>query len=156
MRTVARLVPVDRPLTDGDYLWNLRYGRRQLMKKSATDYKACTKMRRNAAIARALASAIVAPTAMAGASAIAAKAPDATAIVTCTNPYSGVSWQIRIDYRRSTVDSNPAAIDDVSIAWQDGRTGRNYLLDRKSGALRVTLASATGGNFLYDRCKLDR
>jgi hypothetical protein len=130
--------------------------RRELMKKSATDYKICTKMRRSAAIARALAGAIFAWAAMAGASTIAAKAADAATIVTCTNPYSGATWQIRIDYRQNTVDSNPAVIDDASIAWQDGRTGRKYLLDRKSGALRVTLASSTGGNFLYDRCKLDR
>ncbi len=30
--------------------------------------------------------------------------------ITCTNPVSGASWQIRIDYDRSTVDSNPARI----------------------------------------------
>jgi hypothetical protein len=129
---------------------------RALMKKSATDYKTCMEMRRSAATARSLAGAIIFSAAMAGAFAIAAKAPDAVAIVTCTNPYSGASWQIRIDYRQNTVDSNPAVIDDASIAWQDGKTGRKYLLDRKSGSLRVTLASATGGNFLYDRCKLDR
>jgi hypothetical protein len=130
--------------------------RRQVMKKSATDYKACTTTWRVVAIARSLACAIVSLAAMAGASAIAATAPDGKSIITCTNPYSGASWQLRIDFGRSTVDSNPAVIDDASIAWQDGKTGRKYLLDRKSGALTVTLASATGGNFLYDRCKLDR
>jgi hypothetical protein len=130
--------------------------RRKVMKKSATDYKACTKMRRTAAIARSLGGAIISSAAMSGASAGVATASDGATIVTCTNPYSGASWQIRIDYGRGTVDSNPAVIGDASIAWQDGKTGRKYLLDRRSGTLTVTLASATGGNFLYDRCKLDR
>ena len=78
---------------------------------------------------------------------------DATAI-TCTNPSSGTSWQIKIDYDRSTVDSNPARIGDAEIAWRDGPAGWYYSLDRKSGRLTITLASATGGNFLYDDCKL--
>lgn len=76
--------------------------------------------------------------------------------ITCTNPFSGASWQIRIDYDRSTVDSNPARITDASISWRDGTTGWNYTLDRKSGKLTVIVASATGGNFLYDRCKLEQ
>jgi hypothetical protein len=38
--------------------------------------------------------------------------------------------------------------------WRDAANGWNYRLDRKSGALTVTLASATGGNFLFDRCAL--
>jgi hypothetical protein len=75
--------------------------------------------------------------------------------ITCTNPISGASWQINIDYDQATVDSNPASITDVSISWRDGKNGWRYSLDRKSGNLTVTLASATGGNFLYDRCKLD-
>lgn len=74
---------------------------------------------------------------------------------TCTNPYSGVSWQIKIDYDRRTVDSNPAAIDSSTISWRDASNGWYYVLDRKSGALTVTVASATGGNFLHDQCKLD-
>jgi hypothetical protein len=77
------------------------------------------------------------------------------AAVTCTNPTSGATWQIRIDYDYSTVDSNPASISESQIKWRDAKDGWNYTLDRKSGNLTVVLASSTGGNFLYDRCKLD-
>jgi len=76
-------------------------------------------------------------------------------VVTCVNPVSGATWQIKIDYDRSTVDSNPARISDAEISWRDAKDGWYYRLDRKSGNLTVTLASATGGNFLYDRCKLE-
>jgi hypothetical protein len=75
--------------------------------------------------------------------------------VTCTNPYSGATWQIRIDYDRRTVDANPARINEATISWRDAKDGWNYTLDRKSGKLTVILASATGGNFLYDQCKLE-
>lgn len=74
--------------------------------------------------------------------------------ITCTNPVSGASWQIRVDYDRRTVDSNPARISDATISWHDAADGGNYTLDRKSGELTVIIASATGGNFLWDRCKL--
>ena len=72
--------------------------------------------------------------------------------VTCTNPYSGVSWRIAVDYERRTVDSNPARISEKEISWRDAKDGWRYTLDRKSGKLTVVLASATGGNFLNDRC----
>ena len=75
--------------------------------------------------------------------------------ITCTNPFSGARWEIRIDYARSTVDSNPARISDAEITWRDAKDGWHYKLDRKSGNLTVILASATGGNFLHDRCKLE-
>ena len=74
--------------------------------------------------------------------------------VTCTNPFSGASWQIAIDYDLKTVDSNPAVIDETEISWRDAKDGWRYTLDRKSGALTVVLASATGGNFLHDQCRL--
>jgi len=74
--------------------------------------------------------------------------------VTCTNPYSGASWQIRIDFDRSTVDSNPARIAENEISWRDAKDGGNYTLDRKSGKLTVIVASSTGGYFLHDNCKL--
>ena len=95
--------------------------------------------------------------AQAAALALAAFASSAEAgeiAVTCTNPYSGATWQIAIDYDQKTVDSNPARISDAEISWRDAKDGWNYTLDRKSGKLTVVLASATGGNFLYDRCKL--
>lgn len=72
--------------------------------------------------------------------------------MTCTNPYSGATWQIRIDYDRATVDANPARISDDTIAWHDAKDGGNYRLDRASGKLTVVVASSTGGYFLYDRC----
>jgi hypothetical protein len=75
--------------------------------------------------------------------------------ITCMNPNSGATWQIKVDYDRRTVDSNPASISDAEIKWRDASDGWNYTLDRKSGALTVILASATGGNMLFDRCKLD-
>ena len=74
--------------------------------------------------------------------------------VTCTNPYSGASWRIAIDYDLKTVDSNPASIDETQIWWRDAKDGWRYTLDRKSGALTVVLASATGGNFLFDQCRM--
>jgi hypothetical protein len=75
--------------------------------------------------------------------------------ITCTNPVSGASWQIRIDYDRGTVDSNPARIGDAKISWHDAADGGNYTLDRKSGNLTVIVASSTGGYFLYHRCRLE-
>jgi hypothetical protein len=76
------------------------------------------------------------------------------AAVTCTNPINGASWQIRIEYDRSTVDSNPARISDSAISWRDANRWNNTL-DRKSGNLTMILASSTGGSFLYARCKLE-
>jgi hypothetical protein len=74
--------------------------------------------------------------------------------VICTNPASGVRWQIRIDYERNTVDSYPARITEADISWHDASDGGNYVLDRSSGNLTVVVASSTGGYFLHDRCKL--
>ncbi len=65
-----------------------------------------------------------------------AKRRAARAPITCTNPASGASWQIKIDYDRGTVDSNPARISDAEISWHDAADGWNYTLDRKSGISR--------------------
>jgi len=78
-------------------------------------------------------------------------APDA-ASVTCTNPASGTSWQIRIDYANSTVDSQPAQISKAEISWFDPKDRGNYTLDRVSGELTEIVASSTGGYFLHHRC----
>jgi hypothetical protein len=75
--------------------------------------------------------------------------------ITCANPASGASWQIKIDYDRRTVDSNPARFSDAEISWHDRTDGGNYTLDRKSGNLTVIVASSTGGYFLNDRCRLE-
>ena len=86
--------------------------------------------------------------------AFAAEGQYGKAAMTCTNPASGVSWQINIDYNQKTVDANPAQISDAKIWWHDAKDGGNYTLDRKSGDLTVIVASSTGGYFIYDRCRL--
>ena len=58
---------------------------------------------------------------------------------------SGASWQIKVDYDRSTVDSNPARVSDAEISWHDADDSGNYTLDRKSGKLTVIVPSSTGG-----------
>ncbi|HUN43333.1 MAG TPA: hypothetical protein VMU81_23815 [Acetobacteraceae bacterium] len=80
--------------------------------------------------------------------------PRLASAVTCVNPSSGATWQINIDYDRSTVDSNPATVSNDEISWRDAKDGWHYTLDRKSGALTVVVASSTGGYFLHDRCRL--
>jgi len=90
-----------------------------------------------------------------GLAASAFEAQNGEIAITCTNPVSGASWQIKIDYDRRTVDSNPARISDATISWHDAADGGNYTLDRKTGKLTVIIASATGGNFLYDHCRLE-
>jgi hypothetical protein len=83
-----------------------------------------------------------------------AAVPDERAI-TCTNPASGTTWQIKVDYVRSMVDAYPATISDAKITWHDAKDGGNYTLDRKSGALTFVAPSSTGGYFIFDRCSLD-
>jgi hypothetical protein len=82
-----------------------------------------------------------------------AQAAGSEAAITCTNPYSGATWRISVDYDRGTVDSNPARISDGEMSWHDAKDNSNYTLDRKSGKLTVIVPSSTGGYFLYDRCK---
>ncbi len=76
--------------------------------------------------------------------------------LTCTNPANGMSWQIMIDYRKPTVDSNPAEISRGGIAWFDPKDGSNYTLDRRSGDLTAVVASSTGGYFRRARCTLEK
>ena len=87
--------------------------------------------------------------------AVASGTPLGESAITCTNPASGASWQVKIDYDRATADSNPARINDAQISWHDSTDGGNYTLDRRSGELTVVVASSTGGYFLHHRCKLE-
>jgi hypothetical protein len=103
-------------------------------------------------LVRVRAAAIVTLAAAVALAAFSRRAEAGEVAVTCTNPFSGVSWQIAIDYDHRTVNSNPARISDAEIRWRDAKDGWNYTLDRMSGKLTVILASATGGNFLYDNC----
>jgi hypothetical protein len=89
------------------------------------------------------------------ASAIGDEAQSGGTATTCTNVASGANWQIRIDYAKATVDSNPARISEAQISWRDATDGGNYTLDRKSGKLTVVLASSTGGYFLHHHCRLE-
>ena len=75
--------------------------------------------------------------------------------ITCMNKSSGTTWQIKVDYDRNTVDTNPASISDTRIAWRDANDGWRYTLDLKSGDLTVVLASSMGGNMYFHRCLLD-
>jgi hypothetical protein len=93
--------------------------------------------------------------AAAGTAAVSGEARRGEAAVTCTNTASGVSWQVKIDYDKRTVDSNPARFSDTRISWHDATDGGNYTLDRKSGKLTVIFASSTAGHFIYDQCALE-
>ena len=75
-------------------------------------------------------------------------------VITCTNPYSGTTWQISIDYAHGTVDANPAKVSEATISWHDSKDGGNYTLDRRSGELTVVVPSSTGGYFVHHRCRL--
>lgn len=86
----------------------------------------------------------------------AAEAQHGRTTIVCSNPASGTSWQITIDFDRRTVDGYAAAISDTTISWRDPGDQGNYMLDRKSGNLRVAVPSSTGGYFLHDQCKLDK
>jgi hypothetical protein len=98
-----------------------------------------------AAIVTALPSLCAAP--------VAANAQPDAPVLTCTNPASGATWQISIDYGRATVDTNPAQFGDGEISWHDAKDGGTYTLDRRSGDLTVVVASSTGGYFLHDHCR---
>jgi hypothetical protein len=83
-------------------------------------------------------------------------AQQSAAAITCTNPASGASWQVMIDYGKATVDSYPAKISRTEISWFDRKEQGNYTLDRRSGDLSVSIASSTGGYFRRSRCELEK
>jgi hypothetical protein len=101
-----------------------------------------------AGLTAALVIGIVAP-------AVSAEAQHGARAITCMNKSSGTTWQIKVDYDRSTVDANPASISDSTVAWRDAKDGWRYTLDLKSGDLTVVLASSMGGNMYFHRCLLD-
>jgi len=70
----------------------------------------------------------------------------------CTNPKSGATWNVNVDYDRSTVDSFPAEITNSQIAWHDTSHGGFYYLDRTSGALTFKNATSNGGYALHHTC----
>ena len=104
---------------------------------------------------RAFVAAIACVTAGLVVSPITSYAQQNEAAITCTNPASGASWQVMIDYGKATVDSYPAKISLTAISWFDRKEQGNYTLDRKSGNLTVIFASSTAGHFIYDRCGLE-
>ncbi len=111
-------------------------------------------MRRNLPINRQVVLAIAALTVGVLTPVIGNAAPPAATTLTCTNPASGATWKISIDFAKNTVDSNAAHISDASISWHDPTDFGNYTLDRKSGNLNVAIASSTGGYILFDHCNL--
>jgi hypothetical protein len=97
----------------------------------------------------------VAAVAGVGFAAAALAATPSESAITCTNPASGTTWQIKVDYAHNTVDAYAASISDRKISWHDAKDGGNYTLDRKSGDLTFVAPSSTGGYFIFDRCSLD-
>ena len=81
-------------------------------------------------------------------------ASETATTITCTNPTSGTSWQIAIDFDKATVDANRAQITETKISWFDPTDRSNNTLDRKSGDLTAIVASSTGGYFRHGRCNL--
>ncbi len=71
----------------------------------------------------------------------------------CTNPISGATWDVKVDYDRVTANSFPAKITDSQIAWHDTSHGGYYYLDRASGALTFKNASSNGGYSLHHTCR---
>ncbi len=82
----------------------------------------------------------------------AAPAEPAVTALTCTNPSSGFTWQISVDYANRTVDSYPASISVAAISWHNDKDGNTYTLDRASGKLTQVYASSTGGSMLFNSC----
>jgi hypothetical protein len=131
-------------------------GPQGVIKMSATAYEQGTALRRWRPVSGSAAFLLaMLAGAMAGPG-VAAQTPAGNRVITCSNPASGASWQISIDFERRTVDSYAATISDSTIAWNDPRDLGHYTLDRKSGNLTVIIASSTGGYFIHDQCKLDK
>jgi hypothetical protein len=70
----------------------------------------------------------------------------------CTNPKSGTTWDVNVNYQQSTVDSFPAKITNSQIAWHDTSHGGYYYLNRATGVLTFKNATTTGGYALHHTC----
>jgi hypothetical protein len=105
---------------------------------------------------RVLAAGIASLAASSAVSTVDGDAQESVTAITCTNPVSGTSWQIMIDFSKATVDSNRARITGAEISWFDPTDGGNYTLDRKSGDLTASVASSTGGYFRHGRCSPEK
>jgi hypothetical protein len=104
-------------------------------------------------LARTLSS--VAATALSTAACGGDSAHAATLTFRCTNSKSGTTWEVKVDYDRSTADSFPAEIGGSQIVWHDTLHGGYYYLDRASGALTFRNASSTGGYSTHHTCHAD-
>jgi len=131
-------------------------GPQGVIKMSATAYEQGTALRRWRPVSRDAAFLLAMLAGAIAGQGVAAQTPAGNRVITCSNPASGASWQISIDFERRTVDSYAATISDSTIAWNDPRDLGHYTLDRKSGNLTVVIASSTGGYFIHDQCKLDK
>jgi hypothetical protein len=126
-----------------------------MIKKQASEYKIGKQhLRGTSMIMKWLAAGMGALAVGMATAAMAGEVPRGEAAITCTNVSSGTSWQIRVNYDKGTVDSNPARINEAEISWRDPTDGGNYTLDRKSEKLTVVVASSTGGYSLFHRCRL--
>jgi hypothetical protein len=96
--------------------------------------------------------ALLLPLAVTAGAAAAPATPEAV-VFRCTNPASGASWDINVNFARKLVDMYPADINDRWISWHDITQGGYYDLERRTGELTVRFASSTGGYFLHDRCR---
>ena len=72
-------------------------------------------------LTRQVAAAIAAVATCGAAASADAQPQPRAAVITCTNPASGATWQISIDYDRATVDANPASVSDAEISWRDAK-----------------------------------
>jgi hypothetical protein len=70
----------------------------------------------------------------------------------CTNPASGASWPLVVDFDHRRVDSLAATVSGNSVSWRDPQRGF-FDLDTATGKLELRNASATGGYFLYYTCR---
>jgi hypothetical protein len=77
---------------------------------------------------------------------------EATTLV-CTNPNSGATWDVKVDFDHRTADSFPADIGDRYITWRDTQRNDVYEFDRLSGNLTMRGPSSTGGYFLFYHCR---